>query len=117
MLCPTGWHIPTDNEWTVLIDYLGGRNVAGGKLKESCTSHWQGPNLGASNETGFTAVPGGYRYWDGAFDLLGYYGYMWSSRESDSDRIWSYEMSYDNSGVNMIENNPQDGLSIRCIRD
>ena len=60
-LCPTGWHVPTDAEWTELIDYLGGESVAGGKLKETGTTHWNSPNPGATNETGFTTLPGGYR--------------------------------------------------------
>lgn len=67
-VCPSGWHVPTDPEWTILTDYLGGLSVAGGKLKESGISHWQSPNINASNESGFTAIPGGYRsYTDGAY--------------------------------------------------
>ena len=60
-LCPEGWHVPTDDEWTILTDYLGGKSVAGGKLKETGTSHWLSPNTGATNETGFTGLPTGYR--------------------------------------------------------
>jgi uncharacterized protein (TIGR02145 family) len=61
-VCPAGWHLPSDAEWTELTDYLGGKSVAGGKLKETGTTHWASPNTGATNETGFTALPGGYRY-------------------------------------------------------
>jgi uncharacterized protein (TIGR02145 family) len=59
-LCPTGWHVPSNSEWTTLTDHLGGAEVAGGKLKESGSSHWASPNTGATNVTGFTALPGGY---------------------------------------------------------
>jgi uncharacterized protein (TIGR02145 family) len=59
-LCPTGWHVPTDNEWTSLTDYLGEDTKAGGQLKETGTTHWLSPNYGATNESGFTALPGGY---------------------------------------------------------
>lgn len=60
-LCPTGWHVPTDTEWTILTDYLGGESVAGGKLKSIATSYWNSPNIGATNESGFSALAGGYR--------------------------------------------------------
>ena len=81
-VCPAGWHLPSDEEWTELTDYLGGN--AGGKLKAtgtigSGTGLWYAPNTGATNETGFTALPGGYRYGDGAFDYVGYHGYWWSA--------------------------------------
>jgi uncharacterized protein (TIGR02145 family) len=71
-LCPTGWHVPTDFEWVTLAVYLGGENITGGKLKETYTSHWIAPNYGATNETGFTAVPGGC--YDGSYRTLGYAG-------------------------------------------
>jgi len=73
-VCPDGWHVPTDTEWTTLTDYLGGTSVAGGKLKETGTTHWTTPNTGATNETGFTALPGGYRSNNGAFLCIGIYG-------------------------------------------
>src|SRR5690554_3367234 len=71
--CPAGWHLPSDAEWTELTNYLG-ETVAGGKLKETGTTHWASPNTGATNETGFTALPGGYRGTDGAFYNVGNYG-------------------------------------------
>jgi uncharacterized protein (TIGR02145 family) len=74
-VCPTGWHVPTDIEWTTLTTYLGGVRVAGGKLKETGTTHWQYPNTGATNETGFTALPSGYRDSDGTYgDVVDYGG-------------------------------------------
>jgi uncharacterized protein (TIGR02145 family) len=66
-VCPNGCHLPSDAEWKQLIDYLGGIGDAGGKLKESGFTHWSSPNTGATNETGFTALPGGYRYYGGTF--------------------------------------------------
>lgn len=79
-VCPTGLHLPSDAEWTELIDYLGGgASVAGGKLKEIGATHWSSPNTGATNETGFTALPGGYRFNNGKFNGIGNYGSWWSA--------------------------------------
>jgi uncharacterized protein (TIGR02145 family) len=88
-VCPTGWHLPSDAEWTELTDYLGGEWVAGGKLKatgtfEAGTGLWYDPNTGATNETGFTALPGGFRNFDGAFVFIGNYGHWWSATESNA---------------------------------
>ncbi len=86
-ICPaTGWHLPTDAEWTILTTFLGGEGIAGGKMKttgtiEAGTGLWYAPNTGATNESGFTALPGGYRSDNGDFDGLGYYAYFWSSTE------------------------------------
>ena len=118
-LCPKGWHVPSHLEWYALFNYLGDFSLVGGKLKESCTkpSHWKSPNMGASNESGFAAVPGGYRNWEGIYDFVGDYACLWSSREGDSDYIMSYEMSFNDSGIEMCENFQNDGLSVRCIKD
>ena len=117
ILCPTGWHVPTDAEWTTLTDYLGGESVAGGKLKETGTTHWGTPNTGATNETGFTALPGGYRDSGGVFGGGGgEYGYWWSP--GNTYGFWSQTMRYDNEIVN--RNNylvMTDGFSVRCIKD
>ena len=72
-VCPTGWHVPTEDDWTALTTYLGGEDVAGGKLKEAGTTHWWAPNEGATNSSGFTALPGGDRYDNGSFDGFGGY--------------------------------------------
>src|SRR5690554_5686681 len=106
-VCPAGWHLPSDAEWTELTDYLGGTSVAGGKLKETGTTHWNSPNTGATNETGFTALPGGYRYdygtFDdigyGGFDDIGYGGFWWSATERDATSAWDRGMSYGDSYV------------------
>jgi len=88
-LCPTGWHVPIDIEWTILTTYLGGNGVAGGKLKETSTIYWWSPNTGATNETGFTALPGGERNYDGSYLDVGSYGRWWSSTAiRTSTRSW-----------------------------
>ena len=78
-LAPVGWHIASDEDWTILISYLGGDSVAGGKLKEKGTTHWAVPNAGATNESGFTAIPGGYRHMNGEFFEIGQSSNLWSS--------------------------------------
>ncbi len=115
--CPAGWHLPSDAEWTELTDYLGGRSVAGGKLKETGTTHWLSPNTGATNETGFTALPGGGRYDDGTFLYIGYYGGWWSATDYDATEEWYRAMNYDDGFVNRDANGKEVGFSVRCVRD
>jgi len=112
-LCPTGWHVPTDAEWTTLTTYLGGESIAGGKLKETGTSHWDSPNTGATSETGFTALPGGLRYYDGTFDGLGYYGLWWGATED----AWGQGVGYDYIDVTRGSSDKSYGFSVRCVRD
>ena len=116
-LCPTGWHVPTDAEWTTLTDYLGGESVAGGKLKEIGTTHWNSPNTGATNESGFTALPGSSRRSSGTFDYVGSNGRWWSSTEYFNYSAWHRRMLYDDSGVGRDDYNKKSGLSVRCVRD
>ena len=115
--CPTGWHLPSDAEWTELTDYLGGKGVAGGKLKEIGTTHWSTPN-DATNETGFTALPGGYRNYDGNFGYIGDYGYWWSATENFTDYAWLRFMNYNYSYVYRYNYYFKElGFSVRCLRD
>ncbi len=116
-VCPTGWHLPSDAEWTELIDYLGGRIVAGGKLKETGTTHWASPNTGATNETGFTALPGGSRGSVGSFNYVGYLGFWWSASEISTDYAWGRAMHYDYSYVSRFNYFKELGFSVRCVRD
>ena len=110
-LCPTGWHVPSEGEWTSLITYLGGENVAGGKLKETGTIHWFSPNTGATNESGFTALPGGARSSGSSmFFGVGGIGTWWSV-----DFAW-YMVS-NTSTVTRFGDAPEDGLSVRCLKD
>jgi len=113
-LCPTGWHIPTGQDWTKLIDELDGEEVAGGKMK--ATSLWASPNTGATNESGFTGLPGGIRNTEGAFINIGSYGVWWSSAIYSDYRV-SYYLS-NNSQVSMDPwANRMAGRSRRCVKD
>jgi len=116
-ICPTGWHLPSDAEWTELIDNLGGKSIAGDKLKEIGTSHWSSPNTGATNETRFTALPGGMRYLDGAFLAIGTHGNYWSAAESGSNFAWYWGMVYNFSGVYRDGIVKELGFSVRCVKD
>ena len=126
--CPPGWHLPSDAEWKQLEMYLGitsaqadatgWRGTAeGGKLKEEGTTHWDSPNTGATNSSGFTALPGGYRGYDGKFYYLGIYGYWWSSTENDTDSAWLRSLYYNFSNVYRSNNSKDYGFSVRCLRD
>jgi uncharacterized protein (TIGR02145 family) len=115
-LAPTGWHAPTDSEWTVLTTYLGGLTVAGGKLKETGSSHWISPNLGATNETGFSALPGGFHNSDGTFSAIEGNGYWWSSTASSGSNAWDRDLNYSSAGVYPHEYNRGHGFSVRCIK-
>lgn len=116
-LCPTGWHVPTDAEWTTLSTYLGGESVAGDKLKETGNTHWTHLNTGATNETGFTALPGGYRDDNATFSGTGLSGFWWSTTEFDADYAWYRVMFYENSDVVRPNFDKVLGLSVRCVRD
>ena len=115
-LSPAGWHVPTDAEWTTLTSYLGGLSVAGGKLKETGTTHWQSPNTGATNESGFTALPAGYRYMS-TFTTLGENGIFWSSTEDSNDYSWVRNIGYDRSDVERYPGFKRVGWSVRCVKD
>jgi uncharacterized protein (TIGR02145 family) len=115
-LAPKGWHVSSDAEWQILIDYLGGESIAGGKLKETGTIRWKDPNSGATNESGFSALPGGYRYHDG-FYYMGYQAYFLTSTEYATSSAWARAINYDNSEVYRYHVNKWDGYSVRCIRD
>ncbi len=116
-LCPTGWHVPTDADWTILTTYLGGESVAGGKLKETGTTHWTTPNQGATNETGFTALPGGDRNFLEGFYHVGSSGIWWSSTESSITAAYTRVMSNIFSNVGRKEHNMKHGFSVRCLKD
>lgn len=118
-LCPVGWHVPTDHDWTILIYYLDGSSVAGGKLKETGTDHWLSPNTGATNISGFTALPGSYRKEDGLFHTSGDTGLWWSATENDTQAgtAWSRAMFYNNDDVKRTYHNTKSGLSVRCVKD
>jgi uncharacterized protein (TIGR02145 family) len=118
-LCPDGWHIPTDADWTILTDYLGGELVAGGKLKETGFAHWETYFDLATNETGFTALPGGSRSSTGTFLQMRYFGSCWSATEYDASSAWYRIMEFLSSSVtrDYMAFTKKDGLSIRCVKD
>ncbi len=116
-LCPTGWHVPSDAEWTTLTTFLGGEDVAGGKLKEAGTTHWLSPNEEATNESGFTALPGGDRWFNGTFPGIGAGGYWWSSTEHSSSFAWYRFMYYLLGYVDRDYDAKEVGFSVRCVKD
>jgi uncharacterized protein (TIGR02145 family) len=116
-LCPAGWHVPTDDEWTTLSTFLGGLTVAGSKLKETGVIHWQSPNSGASNSSGFTALPGGYRYYSGTFNGMKRYGYWWTSSESTTLNGYARDMYYGYSNLDRISSDKRASASVRCVKN
>ncbi|HEX7410995.1 MAG TPA: FISUMP domain-containing protein [Bacteroidales bacterium] len=115
--CPSGWHLPSDAEWTALTDFLGGEPIAGGKMKETGTAHWLSPNTGATNSSGFTALPGGYRFGNGNFYDLTNYAYFWSSTEYSSTDAWPRYLDYHLEGVYRDYYYKTYGFSARCVHD
>ena len=113
--CPAGWHLPSDDEWTTLTNYLGRIDVAGGKLKS--TNGWNSPDSGVTNNSGFTALPGGYRGFSGTFDGVGTNGLWWSSTEDGRDDAWYRVLDYSFSYVGRFDNDKDYGFSVRCLRD
>jgi uncharacterized protein (TIGR02145 family) len=116
-ICPTGWHVPTDAEWSVLTDYLGGRNVAGGKMKEVGTTIWNELNKDASNTSLFTGLPGGYRSSNGDYNLIGNYGIWWSSAEFNTDFALNRYLKDNDGSAHRSNYYKGSGLSVRCLMD
>jgi uncharacterized protein (TIGR02145 family) len=114
-LCPAGWHVASDPQWTTLITFLGGESVAGGKLKETGTTHWS--TAVASNESGFTALPGGFRDHMGQFNFITLYCLLWSSTEYPPDYAWSQFMIYSNNVISRTDGRDKYGLNVRCLKD
>jgi uncharacterized protein (TIGR02145 family) len=116
-LCPAGWRVPSVDDWTTLIANIGDVNSSGDKLKEVGTTHWQSPNDGATNEYGFTALPGGARVPNGAFGQMGLYCQMWSMTLTDETGAWNYSLGYWYSNLSKDGNLKVDGFSVRCVKD
>ena len=118
-LAPKGWHVPTDDEWKVLTDYVGGIGVEGIiGLKEAGTIHWNSPNEGGTNETGFTALPGGSSTCNNEqFNFIGNYGYWWSATEAGDGVAWFYTLYYDYSHVWRNWSHMKNGYSVRLVKD
>ena len=116
-LCPAGWHVPTYEDWTALTNFTIDFTSIGGKLKEEGTEHWKSPNSGATNESGFTGLPGGYRSVEGVFNSKGIAGYWWSSSEYDSNTIMFWNLRYKFSTVFKYQSEKYCGFSVRCVKN
>jgi uncharacterized protein (TIGR02145 family) len=122
-ICPAGWHVPTDEEWTTMSDYLDGELIAGGKMKatgtiEEGTGFWHSPNTGATNESGFTVLPAGDRYDDGNYYDLGYYPFFWSSDETNDPGLsWSRYLLNSVTSIYRMNHDRDYGFSVRCVKD
>lgn len=118
-ICPIGWHIPDTTEWNILTNYLGGLNLAGGAMK--ATNLWNAPNTGATNISGFTGLPSGYRYASNAippeFKYFGEIGSFWTINESNSRSAYIRELQYANSKIVRGSTNKEAGISVRCIKN
>ena len=113
-ICPDGWHLPSDGEWTLLTDSLGGANIAGTKMKS--TSGWYN-NGNGTNSSGFTGLPGGYRDSSGSFGGLGHYGYWWSSSEYSGAYALERYLYYNNGQVYRYNSGKTIGFSVRCLKN
>ncbi len=113
--CPSGWHLPNDGEWTQLENFLGGSSVAGGTL--NATILWNSPNTGATNSSGFTALPGGYCNFDGSFYYLGFHGIWWTATEDSSSGAWNRVLGYVDAYVILGSGTKDYGFSVRCVKD
>jgi uncharacterized protein (TIGR02145 family) len=120
-LCPEGWHVPTDEEWSELETYYGGANASGGALKTAGTEFWKTPNTGATNLDGFSALPGGYRNYAGPFNLVRITGYWWTSSErswyGSEPKLLFRSVTYDGESVVRDIAVKTNGLSVRCVKD
>jgi len=116
-VCPVGWRLPTEAEITILQNYLGGFLVAGGKLKETGTTHWETPNVGATNETGFTAIASGNRGYDGGFNVLGISGWWWTSSTGGTSWAYYFSMYSDSAKLDMFTYNKKCGFAVRCVKE
>jgi uncharacterized protein (TIGR02145 family) len=124
-ICPTGWHVPTDAEWHTLtltldadarIDIVESL-IAGGKLKEAGAAHWSSPNIDATNETGFTALPSGFRDTGYFFNVNNNEGFWWSSTEVDTNSAVFRDISSNFGGIFILERDKKTGYSVRCLKD
>jgi uncharacterized protein (TIGR02145 family) len=117
-ICPADWHVPSDEDWKALTTYLGTDYFYwGGKLKETGTTHWRSPNEGATNESGFTGLPGGERFYKGRFEVIGDMGFWWSATESDSENAFYRGLQYISPNLIGVVYKKRDGYSVRCIKD
>ncbi len=117
--CPPGWHVPSNQEWQQLGAALGGLDISGGKMKEAGLAHWLTPNTGATNESGFTALPGGVRSNGGQYGQQGKAAFFWSTTEEEINNYYVIYRSIGYTGVALEEHSsPRNyGFPVRCVRD
>jgi uncharacterized protein (TIGR02145 family) len=115
--CPSGWRLPSDAEWTILTEFTGGDTITGAKLKEAGFSHWLDSIAVATNESGFTALPGGRYERDGKSKYLGHYGHWWTSTDTFTLNAWFRQLNYDFNSVHRDYNTKKTGFSVRCIKN
>ncbi|MFN8209104.1 MAG: FISUMP domain-containing protein [Bacteroidales bacterium] len=127
-VCPVEWHVPSETEWKKLMMELGmssadvelidyRQNTVAGQLKETGTVHWDSPNEGATNSSGFTALPAGYKRRLGEFNYIHQHGFFWSSTSNDTDNAWYFSLAFDKAGIGRSFNLKNYGFSVRCIKD
>ncbi|MBN2355064.1 fibrobacter succinogenes major paralogous domain-containing protein [candidate division KSB1 bacterium] len=116
-LAPEGWHVPGHDEWQSLIDYYGGQEVAGAHMKEKGMAHWNSPNTGATNDHGFSALPGGHRDSKANFFNMGHYATFWSSTNCNNITAWKRHLSRGDAKVYIDCFNMIAGFSVRCVKD
>jgi len=117
-IAPAGWHVPSDAEWTTLTTYLGGESIVSGIMKEVGTTHWLSPNTNATNESGFTALPSGYRdYGAGAFEGLGMDGSWWSSTATGTTGAWFRNLYYQRANCYRGDGSKKFGVTVRLVKD
>jgi uncharacterized protein (TIGR02145 family) len=116
-LAPQGWHVPGDDEWTMLTTYLGGEKVAGGKMKESGDTHWKSTNVDATNSSGFAALPGGMRQGNGKYEAVGVFGCWWSSTENNVTYSWYRYLSWSYADITRYDATKRFGFSVRILKD
>jgi len=116
--CPAGWHLPSVTEWVILSDFLGGSSIAGGKMKEIGTEHWNSPNTGATNSSSFTALPGGFKHYSSGYLYFGNVGMFWSSTENGTGgKSWYKAFNYESAGMGTGSSVHPSGLSVRCLKN
>jgi len=116
-LCPAGWHVPSVAEWSKLTDFLGGKDVAGGKLKEKGKKYWQKPNTGATDKYDFKALAGGARLNTGICSFAMQVGMWWSSSSYNAGSAYAFSMAFNNDIVYERQNSKAYGSSVRCVKD
>lgn len=116
-IAPRGWHVATNGEWKILMNLLGGYAIAGGKLKEAGIAHWSSPNTGATNSSGFTAIPNGYKVTSGYLINSKNIASFWTSTELNSHNAWHYTMYHNTPWLSCTAVNKNYGHSVRCVLD